>query len=106
MILFTVNAVLCRSVERTAAHDAKRKEQEATGRLERQKLLNESENEKARTKLFELQAEAAAVESSGQAKAEAQVKSSQIENTNLFKKVSRKWDSTSNVGIIKKRINK
>ncbi|XP_072026388.1 major vault protein-like [Amphiura filiformis] len=60
------------SVERAAVHDAKRKEQQAFGLLERQKLVNEKENEKARTKLFELQAEAAAVESSGQAKAEAQ----------------------------------
>ena len=35
--------------------------------------MNENEAEKQRTLLFELQAEAAAIESTGQAKAEAQV---------------------------------
>jgi major vault protein len=47
-------------------------EQEARGRLERQKILDEAEAERARRNLLELQALSAAVESTGQAKAEAQ----------------------------------
>ena len=47
-------------------------EQKAQGELERQKLQNEKESEEARRVLLELQAVAAAVESSGQSKAEAQ----------------------------------
>ena len=49
-------------------------EQEAKGKLERQKISDEADAEKARKKLLELQAESAAVESTGQAKAEAQSK--------------------------------
>ena len=52
--------------------EAERLEQEAKGRLERQKLVDEAEAEKARRNLLELQANSAAVESTGQAKAEAQ----------------------------------
>lgn len=47
-------------------------EQEAKGRLERQKISDEAEAERARKDLLELQANSAAVESTGQAKAEAQ----------------------------------
>ena len=47
-------------------------EQEAKGRLERQKISDEAEAEKSRKELLELQANSAAVESTGQAKAEAQ----------------------------------
>lgn len=53
-------------------HEAERLEQEAKGRLERQKIVDEAEAEKARKELLELQAYSAAVESTGQAKAEAQ----------------------------------
>ena len=53
-------------------HEAERLEQEARGKLERQKILDEAEAEKARRNLLELQALSAAVESTGQAKAEAQ----------------------------------
>ena len=53
-------------------HEAERIEQEAKGRLERQKINDEAEAEKARRDLLELQAQSAAVESTGQAKAEAQ----------------------------------
>ncbi len=42
------------------------------GRLERQKISDEAEAEKSRRELLELQAHSAAVESTGQAKAEAQ----------------------------------
>jgi major vault protein len=60
------------SQEATARHEAERLEQEAKGRLERQRINDEAEAEKARKDLLELQAHSAAVESSGQAKAEAQ----------------------------------
>ncbi|KAH3882664.1 major vault protein-like [Dreissena polymorpha] len=60
------------SQEATARHEAERLEQEAKGRLERQKISDEAEAEKARRDLLELQALSSAVESTGQAKAEAQ----------------------------------
>lgn len=60
------------SQEAAARHEAERLEQEAKGRLERQKISDEAEAEKARKDLLELQAHSAAVESTGQAKAEAQ----------------------------------
>lgn len=60
------------SQEAAAKHEAERIEQEARGKLERQKIIDEAEAEKARRSLLELQALSAAVESSGQAKAEAQ----------------------------------
>ena len=47
-------------------------EQEAKGRLDRQKISDEAEAERSRRELLELQANSAAVESTGQAKAEAQ----------------------------------
>lgn len=53
-------------------------EQKARGELERQKLLNEKESEEARKVLLELQAVAAAVESSGQSKAEAQARAEKL----------------------------
>jgi len=60
------------SQEASAKHEADRLEQEARGRLERQKIQDEAASEKARRELLQLQAESAAVESTGQAKAEAQ----------------------------------
>jgi len=60
------------SQEAAARHEAERLEQEAKGRLERQKISDEAEAEKSRRELLELQANSAAVESTGQAKAEAQ----------------------------------
>lgn len=60
------------SQEASAKHEADRLEQEARGRLERQKIQDEAEAEKSRRDLLELQSLSAAVESTGQAKAEAQ----------------------------------
>eukprot|EP00049_Salpingoeca_infusionum_P023380 m.11789 g.11789 ORF g.11789 m.11789 type:complete len:870 (+) comp5769_c0_seq1:425-3034(+) len=60
------------SQEATARHEAQRREQQAKGSLERQKIKDEAEAEHSKKKLLELQALSAAVESSGQAKAEAQ----------------------------------
>ncbi|KAJ7385524.1 hypothetical protein OS493_015096 [Desmophyllum pertusum] len=67
-----------KSTERSAKHEAKRTEQMAKGMLERQKLTNEKEAENARVKLFELRAVTAAVESSGQTKAEAQAQAERL----------------------------
>lgn len=60
------------SQEAAAKHEAQRLEQEARGRLERQKILDQSEAEKARKELLELEAMSTAVESTGNAKAEAE----------------------------------
>lgn len=60
------------SQEAAAKHEAQRLEQEARGRLERQKILDQSEAEKARRELLELEALSTAVESTGSAKAEAE----------------------------------
>ncbi|CAK8689709.1 unnamed protein product [Clavelina lepadiformis] len=60
------------SQEATARHEAERAEQEARGRLERQKIADEAEAERSRRDLLELQSQSAAIESTGQAKAEAQ----------------------------------
>lgn len=60
------------SQEAAAKHEAQRLEQEARGRLERQKILDQSEAEKARKQLLELEAMSVAVESTGTAKAEAE----------------------------------
>ena len=62
----------------SAQHEAKRMEQKAKGQLERQKLQNEKDAEEARKILLELQAVAAAVESSGQSKAEAQAQAEKL----------------------------
>lgn len=56
----------------SSRHEAERLEQKAKGALERQKITDEAEAERARKELLELQANSAAVESTGQAKAEAQ----------------------------------
>lgn len=60
------------SQEAAARHEAERLEQEARGKLERQKITDQAEAEKARKELLELEALSAAVESTGAAKAEAQ----------------------------------
>ncbi|XP_077170653.1 major vault protein [Paroedura picta] len=60
------------SQEAAARHEAERLEQEARGRLERQKILDQAEVERARKELLELEALSTAVESTGAAKAEAQ----------------------------------
>lgn len=67
------------SQEAAARHEAERLEQEARGRLERQKIEDESKAEEARRTLLGLQAESAAVESTGQAKAEAKARADAAE---------------------------
>jgi len=60
--------------EAAARHDAERLEQEAKARLERQQIVDKSAAEVERKNLLELQAENAAIESTGQAIAEARAK--------------------------------
>jgi len=60
--------------EAAARHDAERIEQEAKARLERQGIVDKSAAEAERKNLLELQAENAAIESTGQATAEARAK--------------------------------
>jgi len=66
--------ITTKSQEATARHEAERREQEAKGRLERQKIEDEAEAEKARTLLLQLQAQSQAVETTGQATAEAKAR--------------------------------
>jgi len=63
--------ITTQSQEAAAKREAERVDQEAKGRLERQRILDDAESEKARKELLTLQGESAAVESTGQAKAEA-----------------------------------
>lgn len=60
--------------EAAARHDAARIEQEAKARLERQAIVDRSAAESERKNLLELQAENAAIESTGHATAEARAK--------------------------------
>jgi len=66
--------ITTKSQEATARHEAQRKEQEARGKLERQKINDEAAAELARSNLVKLQAQSAAVESTGQAAAEAKAR--------------------------------
>jgi len=60
-----------KSQEACARHVAERLEQEAKGRLDRQKLADKAEAEKARKLLLSLQAQSASIETTGQATADA-----------------------------------
>jgi len=71
--------ITTKSQEAEARHEAERREQQARGRLERQKIQDEAEAEKSRRSLLELQAASAAVESTGQATAEAKAKAQAAE---------------------------
>merc|ERR1712004_689595 len=63
--------ITTQSQEAAAKREAERVDQETKGRLERQRILDDAEAEKARKDLLTLQGDSAAVESTGQAKAEA-----------------------------------
>jgi len=71
--------ITTKSQEAEARHEAERREQQARGRLERQKIQDEAEAEKYRRSLLELQAASAAVESTGQATAEAKARAQAAE---------------------------
>jgi len=66
--------ITTKSQEAAARQEAERREQAARGRLERQKIEDEAEAERARKSLLQLQAQCAAVESTGQATAEAKAR--------------------------------
>jgi len=87
--------ITTKSQEATARHEAERLEQEAKGRLERQKIHDEAEAEKARKNLLQLQAASAAVESTGQATAEARAKAeaAQIEGEASVKQAELKAEA-------------
>jgi major vault protein len=88
--------ITTKSQEATAKHEAERLEQEAKGRLERQKILDEAEAEKSRKDLINLQAQSAAVESTGQATAEAKARAeaAQIEGEAAVSQARLKADAT------------
>jgi len=66
--------ITTKSQEAAARQEAERLEQEARGRLERQRINDEAAAEKSRKRLLELQSQSAAVESTGQANAEARAR--------------------------------
>lgn len=94
--------IATKSQEATARHQAERTEQQARGRLERQKIHDEAEAEKARKSLLALQANCAAVESTGQAKAEAQARSeaARIEGEAAVKQAQFKANTTKIEGSV------
>jgi len=88
--------ITTKSQEATARHEAERLEQEARGRIERQKIVDEAEAEKARKELLQLQAQSAAVESTGQAAAEAKARAEalSIEGESAIKQAQLKAEAT------------
>lgn len=88
--------ITTKSQEAAARHEAERLEQGARGRLERQKINDEADAEKARKELLSLQADSAAVESTGQASAEAKARaeSQQIEGEASVKQAQLKAEAT------------
>jgi major vault protein len=78
--------ITTKAQEASARHESSRLEQEAMGRLERQKISDQAEAERSRKSLLELQSESAVVEAMGQATAEAKAKAQTLEieaNTNV-----------------------
>jgi major vault protein len=88
--------ITTKSQEAAARHEAERLEQGARGRLERQKINDEADAEKARKELLSLQADSAAVESTGQATAEAKARSesAQIEGECSVQQAQLKAEAT------------
>ena len=70
--------IATKSVEAAAHHEAQRQQQIAQGFIERQKLKNEQQAEHERKRLYELRAQSSAVESAGQAVAEARAKAEKL----------------------------
>jgi len=66
--------ITIKSQEDSAKFEALRMEQEAKGRLERQKIVDNAQAEKARKALIELQTQSLIVESTGKATAEAKAR--------------------------------
>jgi len=83
------------SIEMAAEHEAAKNNQVAKGNLEKHKLDNEKAAENARMNLYSLRAVTAAVESSGQAKAEAEAQAEKllIEGTSAIEIASLKMQA-------------
>jgi len=99
-----------KSQEACARHVAERLEQEAKGRLDRQKLADEAEAEKARKLLLSLQAQSTAIETTGQATADARAhaESAQIQGEAAVKQAelqaqARKIKADAELKTIKER---
>jgi len=88
--------ITTKSQEASAKHESSRLEQEAMGRLERQKISDQAEAERSRRELIQLQAESSAVESTGQATAEARARSeaANIEGAAAVKQAQLAADAT------------
>jgi len=71
--------ITTRKQERNARHAAQTVEQDAKGKIERQKIVNQTESETARQELRSLEAESAAIATTGTAKAEAAAKAEYLE---------------------------
>lgn len=87
--------ITTQSTEATARHDAERIEQEARGKLERQKIQDEANAERSRRELLVLQGESAAVEAKGQAKADAEARfeAAEIEGQTSIKQAKYRAES-------------
>jgi len=68
-----------KSLEAAARHESDRLEQESRGKLERQKILDQASSEEQRSKLLQLQAATAAVESTGTASSESKAKAEALQ---------------------------
>jgi len=102
--------ITIKSQEASARHEADRVEQEAKGKLERQKITDEAEAENIRRFLLELQAQSAATESTGQAAAEAKAKAeaANIEGKAAVRQAQQKAEATniqSKVELEQKRLS-
>jgi len=88
--------ITTQSQEARARHDAHREEEEAKGMLERQRLVNEAQAEQEKKTLLQLKAECNAVETSGQATAEARARAeaAQIEGEARVKQAELKAAAT------------
>jgi len=99
-----------KSQEACARHVAERLEQEAKGRLDRQKLEDEAKAEKARKLLLSLKAQSTAIETTGQATADARAhaESAQIQGEAAVKQAdlqaqARKVKADAELKTIKER---
>jgi len=84
--------ITTKSQEAAARHEGQRNDQASRGQLERQRIVDEVSAERERMSLIQLQAESAAVESTGQAVAEARARaeSARIEATGAVKQAELK----------------
>jgi len=84
--------ITTKSQEAAARHEGQRNDQMSRGRLERQRIVDEVQAERERMSLLQLQADSAAVESTGQAVAEARARaeSARIEASGAVKQAELK----------------